>query len=106
MGSEDKLAMDLMAAASMDEKRAALQGQQDGLAVKIQQLQHHLAIVQAATRVLSVRAFTFISLLGGLGLFGWCVADPEISRIVATSAYAGLVFLPTLYWARSTAKGE
>lgn len=106
MGDNNQTALDLMAAATLDEKRAAMAQQQEQLNAKVQQLQHHLGIISAALSVLGVRVFTFLALIGGLVMFGYAVWEPEWTRTMAAAAYAVIIFLPTLYWTRGKLQGE
>jgi hypothetical protein len=102
----DNLELNLMAAASLDEKRAAQAVQEQALQAKVAQLQHHLAIVSAALNLLGVRAFTFLALIGGLTMFGLAVTQPDTARTLAAATYAALVFLPTIYLTRGKLQGE
>ena len=100
----DERVLATMEAATIDDKRRALAAQEQGLAVRIEQLQTHLRVVGAANKILAARVFAFVALLGDIGLFIGCAFLPEWPRIAATVAYSVVVFLPVLWWAREPKK--
>lgn len=56
-----------------------------------------LKILGFAALALSVRVLTWVSLLGGMALFGYAVWNPSDQRTVAASLFALLVFIPSLW---------
>jgi hypothetical protein len=60
-------------------------------------MQQSLRILGFAALTLSVRVLTWLSLLGGLGLFGYAVVYPDENRTIAAALYAVLIFIPALW---------
>jgi hypothetical protein len=58
-------------------------------------------IARVALDALSKRIFLFASLAATVGLFAFSMAEPSVLRLISASAFAGLVFLPTLYKEKS-----
>ena len=56
-----------------------------------------LRILGFAALTLSVRVLTWLSLLGGMALFGYAVLYPTTDRTIAASLFAALMFLPALW---------
>ncbi len=56
-----------------------------------------LRILGFAALTLSVRVLTWISLIGGMGLFGYAVWNPQPERTLAASLFAALIFIPALW---------
>ena len=56
-----------------------------------------LRILGFAALTLSVRVLTWLSLLGGMGLFAYAVLYPDPLRTGAACAYAILIFIPALW---------
>lgn len=56
-----------------------------------------LKILGFAALTLSVRILTWLSLIGGLALFGYAVLAPDHERTFAASLYAVLIFIPALW---------
>jgi hypothetical protein len=56
-----------------------------------------LRILGFAALTLSVRVLTWLSLLGGMGLFAYAVIYPTTDRTIAAALFAALIYLPSLY---------
>jgi hypothetical protein len=61
-----------------------------------------LRILGFAALTLSVRVLTWLSLLGGMALFGYAVLYPDPMRTAAACAYAVLIFIPALWSEKKT----
>ena len=70
------------------EAQAAAEARTVGDAIKIFRQIHAIA---------SARLLSLLALAGMLGMFGFCVAEPNLLRIVASSLFAVLVFLPAVW---------
>lgn len=56
-----------------------------------------LKILGFAALTLSVRVLTWLSLVGGMALFGYAVIEPSRERTIAAALFAILVYLPSLW---------
>ena len=56
-----------------------------------------LRILGFAALTLSVRVLTWLSLIGGMGLFAYAVVKPSRERTIAAALFAVLVYLPSLW---------
>ena len=56
-----------------------------------------LRILGFAALTLSVRVLTWLSLIGGMGLFAYAVVEPSRERTIAAALFAILVYLPSLW---------
>lgn len=60
-------------------------------------LQEYLvSMVNAAVKVLNARLLCILSLLGAIGFWGLCMADPTVLRIICGACYSVGVLLPVL----------
>jgi hypothetical protein len=56
-----------------------------------------LRILGFAALTLSVRVLTWLSLIGGMGLFAYAVIYPTTDRTIAAALFAALIYLPSLW---------
>jgi hypothetical protein len=65
-----------------------------------------LQIVAGGIRLLNARLLTLLALVSAIGMFAWACSQPSPERLMVAAAFAVLVFLPVLYWARASFKGD
>jgi uncharacterized membrane protein YqjE len=56
-----------------------------------------LRILAFAALTLSVRVLTWLSLIGGMSLFGYAIYEPNRERTIAAALFAVLMFIPSLW---------